>query len=357
MQEKYTPSIFILIYVIILLIMKKILILFIFTFLTHLESLPFKEIFINGDPGDYSIYQNGKSLTLLHIHSKNLPFLTLEEITFPKNIYENIKGEKLNDWILKGALGSTSWTLMEINTHTLEITSTYCFSKNAHLDLKKEDTLIASLLNLSVKKLPKENLLRVGPKGGTKNDTRDIWMPTMNRYGLKATAKKMDVYEGVWDKDSSPLSGKEINLYMFDDFPFPFWIKIQGNLGSKKMICMDSGKKLSSLVKSIPKMAPSFLSGLEKWSGEENKFSFLLKADRSVNSYTIYLLEVCKNSPSLIPVDISFQKIDGNVIKFDIEKQALSNRLTSGKKYRLYVSYEQDKQIKSIMSNDIIHWK
>ena len=59
----------------------------------------------------------------------------------------------------------------------------------------------------------------------------------------------------------------------------------------------------------------------------------------------------------LIPVEVSFQKIATNVLKFDVLKEALTTKLCPGKKYRLYLSYEDKNEIKSILSKDIIHWK
>lgn len=337
--------------------MKKTFILLILLALSPLVSFPFKDIFSKADIGDYSIYQNGKSVTILNIHSKALPYITFEEITLPKKIYENVKGIDLNLWLKKGAKGNTSWSLIELNIDNLEVTSAFCFSRKTHLSLTKEDTLISSLLNLDIKKIPKRNLLRIGPRNGNKKDTREFWMPSCFVSGKKVKPKKMEVYGGTWGKDASPLSGKDIDLYLLNDFAFPYWIQIHGNVGSKKMVSLDSGKGLKSPISKIPKMPPKFLSGLEKWENQEDTFSFLIQGDRVISNYNVYILEIAKNNTTLIPVEANYGNIATHVLKFNISRDILTKKLISGKKYRLYLSYDYEGEIKSIVSKDIIHWK
>ncbi len=337
--------------------MRKILLSLLFVFVTTVQAQPFKNIFLNGAVGDYSIYQNGSSVTILNIHSKELPFITVEEITLPKEIYENVKGIDLNNWLKKNAPNSTSWTLMEIDTSNFSITSTYCLTRKAHLHVHKEDTLIASLLGLEINPIPITHLPRTGPRPATKNDDRPIWVPSMFVNGKKQTPKTVDVYCGRWGKDSSPLSDKNIDLYILDHFPFPYWIQIHGDYGSKKMISLDSGSNLLSPVEQIPQMPPKFISSLEKWNNDTEKFSFLVQGERTISNYTVYLLEVSKVKPKLIPIEATFQVIDTNVLKFDLLRSRLTDELTAGKKYRLYLSYDDKNGIKSITSKDIIHWK
>lgn len=337
--------------------MRKIFISLLFVVLGTLYPSSLKNIFLNGEIGDYSIYQNGNSVTLLSIHSKDLPYITFEEITLPKEVYDNVKGEKLNNWLQQKAPGSTSWTLMEMDTSNLSITSTYCLSRKAHLFLSKEDTLISSLLGLELKLLPVGHLARTGPRPATKKDERPIWVPSMFVNGKKETPDKVDVYVATWGKDSSPLSEKNIDLYILNNFPFPYWIQIHGDYGSKKMISIDSGHNLVSSVGIIPKMPPKFISPLEKWNNDMEKFSFLVQGERSLSNYTLYFLEISKSKSKLIPIETEHQVIDANVLKFDILRSRLTEELTPGKNYRLYLSYNDNSQIKYIISKDIIHWK
>lgn len=336
--------------------MKKIAILLILLFLTPLSATLFKDIFAEASPGDFSVYQNGSSATILSVHSKDLPFITFEEITLPRRVYENVKGRDLNTWIKKGCPGNTSWTVMEINIETGDISSAFCFLKNTHLDIQKEDALISSLLNLSLTIVPEENRARIGPRGNNKKDSRPFWTPSMCVNAKPRTPKKMDVYRSRWEKDLSVLSGRDIDLYILDEFPFPFWIQIHGDVGSKKMISLDSGRNLATVVKETPKMPPKFVSKLETWE-EKDSFSFLLKSNRAFESYTVYLLEVSKGGNELFPLLSKYQIIDSGILKFNLQRDHLDKKLVKGKKYRLYLSYEEDGEIKSIISKDIIHWK
>ncbi|MCH9811994.1 hypothetical protein K0U07_04430, partial [bacterium] len=253
--------------------MKKSLLILLLLFSAPLMGLPFKNIFMQGEKGDFSIYQNGEFVTLVHIHSKKDPYITFEEITLPKKLYKKIRGIELHTWLRNGAKGNTSWTLIEMDSNTLEVTSAYCFSRNIHLDLSKEDTLISSLLSLDVAKVPEEERQRIGPRRNTKKDHRLFWEPAMYVFGERKRPNKMDVYGGTWEKDGSPLSGKEIDIYVLDNFPFPYWLQIRGDFGLKKMVAIDSGKHLISPISEVPRMPPRFLSKLEKW-GEMDSFSF-----------------------------------------------------------------------------------
>lgn len=337
--------------------MKTVLITFIFLFLAPLHSFPFKNIFIKGNPGDYSVYQNGSSVTILNIHSKELPFIIFEEITMPKSIYENVKGKDLNTWVNNKAPGSTCWTLMEINLNTLEVTGSYCLSRKSHLYINKEDTLIASLLNLDLTPVKEEELSRIGPRRGEKVDSRPLWKPSMFVGGKKKEPKKMDVYQSNWENDGSALSGKQIQLYVLNDFPFPYWIQVDGSIGSKKMIAIDSGSNLISSAETIPRVPPKFISGLVTSVGNQESLSFTVQGDRTMSGFTPYFLEVEKGSNKLIPIEAKCTPIDQSLFKFHLDKATLHEVLTPGKKYRLTLSYEEGDQINSIVSKDIIHWK
>ncbi|MCH9617710.1 MAG: hypothetical protein SP4CHLAM5_10910 [Chlamydiia bacterium] len=336
--------------------MKKSLILLIVLFIAPLSSFPFKEIFFKGDPGDFSIYQNGPLVTILNIHSKELPYITFEEITLSKKLYNNIKGKDLKTWIKRGGNGSSSWTLVEIDTNSMDVTRAYCFHKQMHLDINKDDTLITCLLDLNISNVPEEEIARIGPRQATKTDSRPFWEPSMIIDGKRRAPSKMDVYGGTWKKDDSPLSGRNIDIYILNDFPFPYWMQIHGDFGSKKMISLDSGKNLTSPIQHVPAMPPKFISGLEKWNNTE-MFSFLVKADRKAVDFTLYFMEMARDANKLIPIESKYKVIDTGVLKFNLLKQRLVQELTPGKTYRLYLSYTDGNQINSIVSKDIIHWK
>ncbi len=337
--------------------MKTVLITFIFLFLAPLHAFPFKNIFSQANPGDYSIYQNGSSVTILNIHSKELPFITFEEITMPKSIYENVKGKDLNTWVNNRAPGSTCWTLMEINLDTLQVTGSYCLSRKSHLYINKEDTLIASLLNLDLIPVKEEDRSKIGPRRGEKVDSRPLWKPSMFVAGKKKEPKKMDVYQSNWENDGSALSGKQIQLYLLNDFPFPYWIQLAGSIGSKKMISIDSGTNLTSPAEKIPRVPPKFITGLEAFVDNPETLSFIVQGDRTMKGFSAYFLEVDKGSNKLIPIEAKCTCTEQSLFKFELEKVTLNDLLTSGKKYRLTLSYEEGDQINSIVSKDIIHWK
>jgi len=337
--------------------MKTVLITFIFLFLSPLHAFSFKNIFCKANQGDYSIYQNGSSVTILNVFSKELPFITVEEITLPKSIYENVKGKDLHTWLANNAPGSTCWTLMEINLNTLEVTGSYCLSRKSHLSMNKEDTLIASLLNLDLTPVKEEEMSKIGPRRGEKVDSRPLWKPSMFVGGKKKEPKKMDVYQSSWENDGSPLSGKEIQLYILNDFPFPYWIQLAGSIGSKKMISIDSGTNLISPAGKIPRVPPKFITKLVTSVDDNESLTFTVQGDRTMSGLTPFLLEIDKGGEILIPIEAKCTPNEHGLFTFEMTKKSLHDSLTPMKKYRLALSYEEEGKINSIVSKDIIHWK
>ena len=126
--------------------------------------------------------------------------------------------------------------------------------------------------------------------------------------GREYLLKIMEVYRGQWKKDSSLLSQKQIDLYLLNGFAFPFWIQINGDIGSKKMISIDSGRNFVSSIKKIPRTPPHFLSNLQKCNDNKTLFSFLVSADRQLREFTVYLMEISKENNKIIPYRKHIQK-------------------------------------------------
>jgi hypothetical protein len=95
--------------------------------------------------------------------------------------------------------------------------------------LTRQDSFIASLLELSMQPLPAKELRRIGPeplKGDP--DTRQIWKPSFTLNGQKVPSVEFDVFRAIWPGDGSDLAGNTVDLY-FDkneQSPFPAWIQI-----------------------------------------------------------------------------------------------------------------------------------
>ncbi|MCH9811546.1 hypothetical protein K0U07_02140, partial [bacterium] len=81
-----------------------------------------------------------------------------------------------------------------------------------------------------------------------------------------------------------------------------------------------------------------------------------VKASRTPEEMTLYFVEIGKLEHKLIPMEAKYHQIDSTVLKFNVLKNRLDQELTKGKAYRLYLSYNDGNEIKSIISKDIIHW-
>ena len=265
--------------------------------------------------------------------------------------------QKFNRMDEKGRPGSTSWKLVEINIDSEEVTSAYCNLKKIHLSINKEDSFMPSLLNLNVDSIPDSELKRLGPKIFKKKDPRPYWLPQMIVEGIKLIPQEFMVYGGTWNNDLSFLSGKNIDLYILNKFPFPYWIEIHGDIGSRKMVSIDSGYEFLSQIKTIPSMPPKFISKLELWNKKDGFYSFLLESNRKNIDYQVYMINISDRNSSPIPVESTHQIIEGNILKFNIMNSTLKENMSVGRKYRLSISYTSNNKLNSIISRDIIHWK
>lgn len=343
-------------YGIIRVMQKMTLLLTLLGFYVPISAIPFQEVFLKARVGDFAIYQNNPDVTILSIAEKTIDSITISEITLPRKTYSNIKGRDLHTWVKQNAPGHSSWTVMEIDQKSLQVLSTYSISRKVHLNLHSTDTIIASLLSLNVKEMDKSKVPKIGPRAASKKDMRPIWVPNMIVDSKKQTPQKVDVYTSTWPKDDSFLSSRVINLYILDDFAFPFWIQIEGAVGSKKMMAIDSGKNLPKPTISTPATPPEFITKLEKFSEDEN-YAFLLKSNKKYDGYVVYVMEISKTNNTLLKIETTEEKLENSVKKFNIAKKILEENLIKGKKYRVYLSYLDGEEIKSVISKDIIHWK
>lgn len=235
--------------------------LFLFTlFLNFLGAEPvmsLKDNLMRARVGDYIVAYLNKNYILLHIFSKELPFLTIEEITIPASrINASTSWKK---WMTEGAPGHTNWILYRVNANSGEMKESYSISQQAWLNLSQGNHFLPTLLNIHLTYLPKEERKRIGSASEIGPDRRAIWQPKMVVEGQVVKDVSFSAWRTRWPNDNSQLSGKMIDVYVPEEnekYPsyFPYWLQIRGTAGSKATIhIIDSGSHLISPIKEFPK--------------------------------------------------------------------------------------------------------
>lgn len=196
-----------------------------------------------GKSGDYIVAKVGKLYTLIHLRSMDANSLVIEEIS-------GSEGQKSwADWVKNRAPGHSSWSILEIDLINGQIRDCFSFSKSSHLQISKNESIIATLLQLPLTRISDSNRRKIGPPPlDGEPDFRKIWNPKLIFNGKDHTSSHCDAYEAVWPNDGTDLEGHQVILY-FDashKVPFPCWIDIQTTHITGRFHVIDSGENLVS---------------------------------------------------------------------------------------------------------------
>jgi len=248
--------------------MKKLLLLFLLVNSFLFANFSLKERILKSSPGDYTLFLQGKTVSLLLIREQTDNLLLIEEISAPE--YQ-LKNKNLSEWVQKGAPGHTSWILYEIDLQKNELLESFSHSRNAWLLMNEEEHFLARLLSLKLTPVSYEDRKKIGPppRDGER-DHRSVWSPPLIIEGKRNPKPKALVYSTIWPKDHSPLANKKIDLYFSPDekYPLPFWIQLSSGMGSTFAKALNMGKNLSSpSPKAVPRRYPEFTTGVERDEG------------------------------------------------------------------------------------------
>lgn len=228
--------------------LKKLLLFFFIA--SSLFSTNLKDRLLKGEKGDFIVTLQNHIYSLLLIQDINKSCITIAEISLP----ENNKSLPWRTWVLEGAPGNTAWNIYEIDLEKNRLSKCYSVSRSCFLSGFDQDNFLAKLLTLPLNPLNETKRKKIGPAPLNEDeDHRAIWNPPIIVDG-KAKKTSFTVYQTLWPRDGSDLSGKILDLY-FDkegSFPFPFWIQVTTGSLDVMLKIIDSGKNLISL-KSLPK--------------------------------------------------------------------------------------------------------
>ncbi len=241
---------------------KITLILLFFLCFIKLDSKnPFYKRLERAEKGDYIVTEQDKNCSLLLVHEKTDSSLILEEISFLRSS----KPKDYKKWLEKKAPGHLSWILYEIHLNTLKIEEAFSFSKQGWIQIGEGENLLRDFLSLSFQEISLQDRRKIGPppKEG-EPDFRKVWTPPLIREGEKVKNPSHTAYLVMWPKDTSFLSGKNLELYFDEKSPFPFWVEVKGDHLSGFVKGIDSGKNLISPHSFLPRRTPLFLEKKKK---------------------------------------------------------------------------------------------
>lgn len=229
--------------------LRRLIILFFFLpIIVYAEDLFLKERFRLAQPGNYIVISQNKNYTFLHIYDAFDDTVVLEEISVPA--IKIPKNNSWKSWLENNAPGNTSWTMSEIDVNTGQIIDAYSFTRQGWLDVGSANSFISALLNLHFRPIPDVERKKIGPQPVYgKMDTRTLWNPRLILNGQYIPNVHFTAWRARWPNDGTELARKKIEIYLPEltdsngDYPtyFPYWIDIEGKLGSAQVKVVDSG--------------------------------------------------------------------------------------------------------------------
>lgn len=214
------------------------------------DTLYLRDNLRRAEKGDFIVTHQGKSYSLIRVYDKSNRNIAIEEITIPSCKVPRGKFSWRN-WVSQGAPDSSSRVVYHIDLSNAEIEGRFCLTRSGWYEAKERDNFLSTLLNLQLELIPSKQRRRVGLIGTPGiSDKRPAWQPKVIVDGQAVEGVPLDAWKTTWPKDGSELSGREIEAYVPAEnslYPsyFPYWLQINGMIGSAKIRIVDSGRNLT----------------------------------------------------------------------------------------------------------------
>lgn len=199
---------------------------------------------MHAQKGDYIVTSQNNHYSMLILRELTGPLLILEEITIPSSSVSSKISWK--DWQASGALGHTARIKYTFDLEKNALVHCYSYVQNQQLYIDQSEYLLTQLLALPFQPTCEEERRRIGPAPlAGEPDRRKLWLPPLIRDGKKISSRRFEVVKARWPKDQTRMANCAIELYLDADhpnFPFPYWIEIQGSHYTVKIQAADSGR-------------------------------------------------------------------------------------------------------------------
>lgn len=320
------------------------------TFLIFCGALSAGEIQLKGklaeaQPGSYIVIEQNKTFTFFHIHDRFDNAVVIEEVSIPAASFAR-NPMNWKTWFESGAPSHTSWIISQVNLDTGIFEETFSFTHKGWIDMSSSNPFLTTLLNLRFQEVSLEERRRIGlPPGHNKADHRPLWNPRLIVNGCVIPNTFFYAYKARWPSDGTELSRKIIEIYLPTDmnhgttwFPayFPYWLEVDGKIGSAKARVVDSGFDARSPKPSLPKRSPQLIGDAEN---VEDGIVFHVKSPLYYKEFMIFAEEDGSffGNMTLLPCSTV---IDGEMVSLHVSQEAL-NKL-AGAKYRFSISPKEN---------------
>lgn len=330
--------------------MRKILFLITLFFPLTLFSfeISLKQKLAEAEPGSYLVTEQNKIFTFLHVNEKREQFIVLEEVVIPAVKFSYYK-MSWRDWFQQGGPGHTGWTLTQINLETGALEEMFSFPHQGWVNGAQEDHFLTTLLNLRFKEVPDNQRRKIGlPPGYGKPDHRPLWNPRLVVEGKCFSNIPFTAWKARWPSDGSELSRKIIEVYLPEiikssqvpSYPayFPFWMEVEGKIGSAKIRVVDSGTGVISPKPRMPRRPPELIGN---GSFLKNGLTFHLKCPPYFRDFILIAEECDANlgKTIVLPCEV---KEEGDLISLFVPRTELEKFMVAGENYRFSISPRDD---------------
>lgn len=222
-----------------------------------------KDKLAQANAGSFLVLEQNKTFTLFHIHQRKETSLVIEEVSIPAATFaRNPMNWRM--WFESGAPGHTCWTMSQIDLTTGNFEAAFSFTHKGWIDMSQSNPFLTTLLNLKFQEIPAMERKKVGlAPPYHKADQRPLWNPRLVMNGQIIPYVPFRAYKARWPSDGSELSRKIVEIYLPESetadqgsisYPiyFPYWLEVEGKIGSAKVRVVDSGMEAQSPRGSFP---------------------------------------------------------------------------------------------------------
>jgi hypothetical protein len=254
-------------------------------------ALQLKAKLAEAQPGSYIVIEQNKTFTFFHIYNRFDQSVVIEEVSIPAASFAR-KPMNWKVWFESGAPGHTSWIISQVNINTGLFEETFSFTHQGWINMSSSNPFLTTLLNLPFQEIPVENRRRVGGN----SSGRPLWNPRLIVNGAIVPNTSFYAYKARWPSDGSELARKVVEIYLPVDtsgstyFPsyFPYWLEVDGKIGSAKARVVDSGFGASSPKPSLPKRTPQLIGDYET---KPDGIVFKIKSPLYYREFTVFAEE------------------------------------------------------------------
>lgn len=315
------------------------------------NEISLKKKLAEAKPESYLVTEQNKTFTLIYVREIKNNTIVLEEVNIPAASFQK-KSMSWQEWFENGAPGHTNWVISQINLSTGNFEEVYSFTHQGWIDISHSTPFMSTLLNLRFKEVPENKRRRIGlPPGYGKPDRRPLWNPRLVVNGTTVLNIPFTVWKARWPCDGTELSRKTIEIYLpqkiisptiplYPDY-FPYWLEVEGKIGSAKIRVVDSGVGIHSPKHSLPHRPPQLI---ENASLTDAGLTLKLKTPSYFREFILLAEKLDDLFTKTFPLPCITHLTDDKAI-VNVPKEELEKWMIPGESYRFIIFPKDDPSI------------